>query len=209
MLSVLLLVKGQSIETNSMSDSLSVSKVSIPCVEYFGLLDTINEEKQDSIISLYKISTINIQIDSILSSIIRGLNMESKMFFYITMMKQDNDIYIEITGVLNNYGLFEFDLHERSNDNYLREGTKVYGCLRKHNKDFYVLSYPPPYDISIKDFKQLFKIDEEKIDLKRTGFSEVVIFENPMWLYLYSRDNISLLKSINDKNFFVPMDILN
>ena len=186
---------------NNSNDSVTNNKDSLCNNKNINLIDTITNKVD--VVLLDKITVINLQMDSIISNTVKYLTKESQIFFYITLMKQNDNIYIEITGVLNNNSIFEFNSKGKSDDNYLRPGTKIYGYLERENKDFYILSYPPPYDINNEDFEKLFQMTNEKINLKEEGYNEILIYENPIWLYKYEKHKIKLLKSINDKGFFI------
>ena len=174
------------------------------------ICDTLLNKKEDfkESIELDSLALINVQLDSILYKTTEYLKEGTKMGFSITLMRQGDDLYLEIIKGVSNSNLFSYKAI-KSPKGYLWGNNKIYGYFKYKDWDFYVVENKPPNNPTGDDFNIFF----DKVSVKKIIFEEKnelpYMFENPMWVYQYLSDRLVLLKSVNDKGFFTkPINMI-
>ncbi|MBO4543640.1 MAG: hypothetical protein J5725_10725 [Bacteroidales bacterium] len=137
----------------------------------------------------------NKKIDSLLFQMTEELPKKSSIsVFYVTLLITDKEeIKIAITGDMYTDYVF-------SDKKY----GEIYGCLQLNGKYVFILEYP-----SIKKIKEInfFTKTDKIIFLKKQVISSDFYqakLENPQWIYLYKKENLTLEKSINTEYFYPP-----
>ena len=162
--------------------------------------DLLLNDKEHSI-ELDSLALINIQLDSILYIITGYLN--EKAMFFTTLMREGDELYLEIIKCFSNNDLVSYYYEIKSSGGYIwNKNRKIYGYFKYKDCDFVVFGYAPPNTPTVNDFNMFFYntlvkkiIFEEKDDFPH-------LYENPMWLYQCFPNKLVLLNSVNDKDFY-------
>lgn len=175
-----------------------IDTVSVPIINTHPY-DTIFKDNYESI-NLDQTVIVSSQLDSILNRITTGLKKESNLCFYITFMKYDDKLYIEIfEDYPNNY---LFDIKNNRDSLSQRLNRLIYGYVKFNDIDVYLLLFPASFEPNKETLDSLICKTEDKIAIYRKPKEFHFLQENPMWLYEYSGRDINLIKSVNDKGFF-------
>ncbi len=167
---------------------------------------TINESKLDSIdISDLKndstkndclkldIVTINeSKLDSIVSRITKKVADKSSIALYITLMKYEEDLYMEIVCDYENLYLF------------VNRVKSTYGLLKYKDMNIYILLYPSPYTPSDCDLNCLFnKTNNNTVIYKKDPYGKGYYLnsENPIWLFKYRNKSFILIRSMGGSSY--------
>lgn len=150
------------------------------------------------------VAITNPQLDSILSRTTKDLPEKSQLAFAITFMRYQTKIYFEIMGFVPDNNFITVKKVGQTYDNYLSQGSHIYGYTQSNKRDIYVAIFPSPNDASEDDIKCFFQKTEKTKVIKKTAptSSSLALFENPMWLYQYINGKTVFLKSVFDKGFF-------
>jgi len=199
-ISVLIATNGFSRECDSLSSKNHSKNIKEDQVILCNTLLNKGENIKDSI-ELDSLVLINKQLDSIIYKTTEYLKEETKMGFSITLMRQKDNLYLEIIEGVSNNNLFNYKAI-KSQKGYLWGGNKIYGYFKYKDWDFFVIENKPPNNPTVDDLNIFFdKTKEKKIVFEEKNES-LYMFENPMWLYQHLTDRLVLLKSVNDKGFF-------
>jgi len=142
---------------------------------------------------------INMDLDSILCKITDYL--KTKAMFFITLMRQGDDLYLEIIKCFSNSDLFDYYKEIKSAEGYFWD-RKIYGYFKYKDCNFVVFEYAPPNNPTVDDFNLFFSKTSEKKIIFEEKNDLLYLYENPMWLYQYLSDRLVLLRSTNDKGFY-------
>ncbi|PXV59421.1 hypothetical protein CLV62_13642 [Dysgonomonas alginatilytica] len=197
--------RNNTLDSKDVQDSIKtiLKELTIPSFNvYESIPDSILrvEFKHQDTIVLEQVVLVNNQLDSILKNTTKFSRKDFELYFYITFMKRDDDLYFEILEDYPNHYLFE--IKKKAYSLHQRESPKIYGYLKYKDWDFYILVYPTlcnPEDKYLDNF--IYKTGN-KLIIKKKDQDYPFVQENPMWLYQYLEGNIQLIKSINDKGFF-------
>lgn len=151
-------------------------------------------------INLNRTIIVHPQLDSVLKEITDGLKENSNLCFYITFMKNEDKLYFEIFEDYPNDYLFNI----RNGGGALsqRLNCKIYGYVKYNNIDIYLLLVPGSYEPTKDILQNLICKTKDRIVIYRKPKEYHFVQENPMWLYEYSKGDINLINSVNDKGFF-------
>ncbi len=165
------------------------------------LLENNTELKDNrNLIDLDKVVIIHPQLDSILIKMTKGLGRESNLCFYITIMKYEDRLYLEIFEDYPNNYLFE--INNKGDSLFQRLNRNIYGYAKYNNIDIYLLLYSNSYRPNEETLGNLICKTKEQITISQKPKDFYFTQENPMWLYEYFDGNINLIESVNDKGFF-------
>lgn len=158
-------------------------------------------EKTQESMCLDQIVIKHIQLNSILMGLTKNLNKELNLCFYITLMKCDSILHMEIFEDYPNDYLFETK-HKRGSL-YKKMNREIYGYVKCDGIDVYFLLYPNPCKPNIEVLNNLIRKTKEKIIINRKTKKYYFTQENPMWLYQYFDNYFNLVESVNDKGFLL------
>lgn len=148
--------------------------------------------KNDSLkLDIVTISESN--LDSIVSRITKKATKKSSIALFITLMKFEEDLYMEIVCDYENLYLF------------VNRVKSTYGLLKYKDMNIYILLYPSPYTPSDCDLNCLFKkTNYNTVIYKKDPYGKGYYLnsENPTWLFKYRNKNFILIRSINDSGFY-------